>query len=237
MYKNKRIIAVIPARGGSKTLPRKNILPIDEKPLIYYSIKHALESEYLDKTIVSTEDAEIKSISEQFGAGVLIRPPELATDKAPTIGVLYHVLDHFEKKKEFFDILVLLEPTSPLRKKGDIDRAIELFVKNYNKADALVSLGEIALEKPHIAKIIKGGFVVPFVKVKEKITHRQQLEKTFFPYGVIYLSKTSALKKTGTFYQKRTIPYLIERWQNYEVDDLYDFIAIEAILKHERDKL
>lgn len=237
MYKNKRIIAVIPARGGSKALPRKNILPMDGKPLIYYSIKHALESKYLDKIIVSTEDAEIKAISEGFGAEVIVRPPELATDKAPVIGVIYHVLDYFEKRKEFFDILILLEPTSPLRKKGDVDKAIELFVKNYNKADSLVSLGEIALEKPHIAKVVKHGFVVPLIKTKQKITHRQQLEKTYFPYGVIYLSKTSTLRKTGTFYQKKTIPYFIERWQNYEVDDLYDFIAIEAILKHERDKL
>ncbi|MBE3142423.1 MAG: acylneuraminate cytidylyltransferase family protein [Planctomycetes bacterium] len=237
MFKDKRIIAVIPARGGSKTLPRKNILLMDGKPLIYYSIKHALESKYLDKIIVSTEDSEIKAVAENYDTEVLMRPVEMAKDNSPTMEVLYHVLDYFEKKNEFFDILMLLEPTSPMRKKGDADKAIELFVKNYGKANSLVSLGKVALENPYITKVIKNGFLMPFIKAKGKVTRRQQLPKIYFPYGVIYLSKISTLRKTGTFYQKKAIPYFIERWQTYEVDDLYDFLAIENILKHERNKL
>ena len=228
------MLAIIPARGGSKGLPRKNILLMNRKPLIYYTIKRALESRCLDEIVVSTDDKEIKSLSKKFGSKVVDRPEEFAKDKSPTIDAIRHVIKTLKKEGKTFDIILLLEPTSPLRKKDDIDKSIRSFVDNYTKADALVSLGEIALESPFISKIIKKGFVSPLIRSDKKVFQRQQLPKTYFPYGVVYMAKTKALLKTGTFYQRKTLPYIIERWQNYEVDDFYDFLSVETIMKNRK---
>lgn len=233
MYKNKPILGLIPARGGSKGLSKKNIKETMGKPLIAWTVEQALTSKYLDKVVVSTDDKEIAEISKKYGAEVpFLRPKELARDDSPTIDAIMHAINWFEERGEYFDIIVLLEPTSPLRKEDDLDNAIKLFIENFDKADSLVSVGEVHLENPCIMKRIENGYVKPFIEIDENIYQRQQLPKVYFPYGVIYLSKVDALKKYKTFYQERTIPYFIERWQNYEIDDIYDFICVEAILKH-----
>lgn len=227
-----KIIGIIPARGGSKGVPRKNIRLLGGKPLIAHTIEAALNSKLIDKAVVSTEDEEIAEVSKRFGAKVIERPEELARDDSPTIDAVMHVINCFEEKGEYFDIVVLLEPTSPLRTKGDLDNAIGLFIENIDKADSLVSLGEVHLESPYIMKKVEEGFVKPVIEIGQEFYQRQQLPDVYFPYGVIYLSKVDALKKHKTFYQERTIPYFVERWQNYEIDDIYDFVCVEAILKH-----
>lgn len=239
MYKNKRILALIPARGGSKGLPGKNIRPLLGKPLIAWSIEKGLESQYIDRVAVSTESPAIAAIARRYGAHVpFLRPKKLATDKAKTIDVIFHAVDYFNEKGESFDYLILLEPTSPLRGRSDLDSAIKKLIDRSRTSDALVSVGEIRLESPYIAKLIVDGYVTPLIKENaKKFFQRQQLPKTFFPYGVIYASKITALRKTGTFYHKKTIPYFIERWQNYEVDDIYDFACIETILKERIEKI
>jgi len=232
MIKDKKILAIIPARGGSKGLPRKNIKNLAGKPLIAWTIELALKSRYLDRVVVSTEDKEIAKIARRYGAEVpFLRPKKYARDDSPTSEVINHAINWFKKRGENFDIVICLEPTSPLRREEDIDNAIEFFIKNINKADSLVSVGEIHLENPYIAKKIEKGYVKPLIKTHKNIYQRQQLLKTYFPYGVIYLSKIKTYQKYNTFYQKRTIPYFIERWQNYEIDDIWDFICVEAILK------
>lgn len=232
MKSESKIIAIIPARGGSKGVPRKNIKPLCGKPLVAYTIETALGSKLIDRIVVSTEDREIAEISRQYGATVVKRPKRLARDDSPTIDAIMHVLNGFEKRSERFDIVVLLEPTSPLRKDDDLDNAISLFIRNSNRADSLVSLGEVHLENPYITKKIENGFVRPFSPPVAAFHQRQQLPRVYFPYGVIYLSKVDALKRYGTFYQERTIPYFIERWQNYEIDDIYDFVCVEAIMRY-----
>ncbi|CEG13085.1 Acylneuraminate cytidylyltransferase [groundwater metagenome] len=227
-----KILAVIPARGGSKGLPKKNIKSLLEKPLIAWTIEQAKNSKHIDRVVVSTEDKEIAEISKKYGAEVVERPEELARDDSPTFDAIIQVLDYFQNKGEFFDIMVLLEPTSPLRKDNDLDNAIELFIKNIDKADSLVSVGEVQLENPYIMKKIEEWYVKPIMKLGKNAYQRQKLPKVYFPYGAIYLSKIEELKEHKTFYQERTIPYFIERWQNYEIDDIYDFIAIESILKY-----
>lgn len=224
-----KILAIIPARGGSKGLPKKNILPLAGKPLIAWTIEQAKQSGYIDKVVVSTEDHEIAEISKKYGAEVVERPKELAMDESPTIDAIFHVLNWFEKNGKIFDILILLEPTSPLRGDNDLDNAIKLFIENIENSDSLVSVGEVHLENPYIMKVIEKNYVKPFIETEKSLHQRQQLPITYFPYGVIYLSKVSALEKYKTFYQDRTIPYLIQRWQNYEIDDLYDFMCVESI--------
>lgn len=237
MYKNKEILALIPARGGSKGLPGKNIKLLLGKPLIAWTIEQALDSKYLDKVIVSTDDQKIAAISKKYGAEVpFLRPKELARDDSPTIDTILYVLNYFGQKKIFFDYLALLEPTSPLRKREDIDNGIKKLIDNEKIANSLVSVGEIALESPFISKKVdKNGYVKPFYeKKKMAATRRQDLPKAYFPYGVIYLSKIDALKKYKTFYQKKTLPLFIKRKQNYEIDDMYDLICVEAILNHKK---
>jgi CMP-N-acetylneuraminic acid synthetase len=236
--KDKEILSIIPARGGSKGLPRKNIKPLLGKPLIAWTIEQALNSKYIDKVVVSTDDEEIAEISKEYGAEVpFLRPKELARDDSPTIDAIMHAINWFEERGEFFDILVLLEPTSPLRKRNDIDNALELLINNIETADAIVSVGEVHLENPYIMKKIENGYVKPFIEIDKDFYQRQQLPKVYFPYGVIYASKIETLKKYKTFYQERTIPYFIERWQNYEIDDIYDFICIESILRYKLNEV
>ncbi len=230
--KNLRILGFIPARGGSKGVYKKNIRLVNGKPLIAYSIENALGSRYIDSVVVSTDDAEITDVSKRYGAIVIPRPKKYAGDKSPTYDAIFHAIDWLKQKNEFFDIIVVIEPTSPLRKKSDLDDAISLFLKNINTADALVSVGEIHLENPFLAKVIKQGYVRPLIETQKSFTQRQQLPQTYFPYGVIYASKIESLQKYKTFYQKRTIPYFIERWQNYEVDDFYDYLCVDQIAKY-----
>lgn len=228
-----KILAIIPARGGSKGIPKKNIKQLLGKPLIAWTIEQALNSKYVSKVFVSTEDREIAAIAKECGGEVpFLRPDELAQDSSPTSDAIIHALDTFEEMGEKYDIIIILEPTSPLRKKDDIDRAIETFLQSSSTSESLVSVGEVQLENPYIMKIIENSHVVPFLENKQQFHQRQQLPTIYFPYGVIYLSTVKAIRKFGTFYQETTLPYIIERWQNYEIDDICDFYCVESILRN-----
>jgi CMP-N,N'-diacetyllegionaminic acid synthase len=232
MYNGKTFLAIIPARGGSKRLSRKNILPLLGKPLIGWTIEQAKKSKYLDRIIVSTENEEISEVSKSFGAEVLKRPEDLAQDDTPTSDVIIHVIENLEKEGFKYDFIVLLEPTSPLRKDDDIDNAIEI-ISNNSYAYSLVSLGEIHLEHPEYVKILgDDGFIYPYCENNIKYHRRQDLPKAYFPYGVVYICKTEIFKEKRTFYMEKTIPYIIDRWQNYEIDDIYDLLCIENIFKY-----
>lgn len=230
MYNDKRILAIIPARGGSKGLPGKNIKILNGKPLIAWTIESARQCPYLDEIFVSTDSKEIANVCEQFNQKVpFLRPESLAQDTSTSADVVLHVLDELEKEGKFFDYFMLLEPTSPLRKKDDLKKAVELAVDNPEK-DGVVSLGEVHTEHPMIVKKIVGNIIMPYIEDVKKITQRQQTDKAYFPYGVVYLVKVDTFKKKKIFYGENSLPYFIERWQNYEVDDIYDFLCIEALI-------
>lgn len=231
MYKNKKILALIPARAGSKGLPGKNIKIIAGKPLIEWSIIQAKNSKYVDLVAVTTDGDEIVDIAEASGTVAIKRPVELAEDNSPTSQAVNHALIELEKN-DTFDYIILLEPTSPLRGIYDIDNAIVDLVDNFDKADSLVSLGLVQLEHPDIVKDIDNlGYVKSYVGHSKSITRRQQYDKAYFPYGVIYMAKVGVYKNQQTFYTDRTIPYFIERWQNYEIDDQLDFDIVDMIMK------
>ena len=232
MYKGKKILGIIPARGGSKGLPGKNIRPLAGIPLIGWTIRAGKASRYFDRIVVSTDSPEIAKIAQGLGGDVpCLRPATLARDSSTSFDVIVHVLKVLENKGEEYEYVALLEPTSPLRAPGDLDLAVKKLIDNSGWADSLVSVGQVHTEHPTIVKRIQKGFVTPYVRSKKVVKRRQDCDAAYFPYGAIYLSKTKVLLKTGTFYQKRTIPYEIERWQNYEVDDQIDFDCIETILK------
>ncbi len=225
-------MAIVPARGGSKGLPGKNIRPLAGKPLIGWTLESAKKSKYLDEIFVSTDSQKIADVAETFGVKVPeLRPEELASDTATSASVVLYTIDYFRKKGKDFDYILLLEPTSPMRKEDDIDNAIALACEHPDKA-GVVSLGEVHMEHPSIVKKITDKSIIePYVEA-QKVTRRQQLDKAYFPYGVVYLVRTDYFEKNQLFYGKDSLPYIIERWQCYEIDDIYDFTAIEAILKY-----
>jgi len=234
MYKNKTILAIIPARGGSKGLPGKNIKSLCSKPLIAWSIESGLKSKYVDEVMVNTDSDEIASVAKEYGAGVpFLREAHLATDKASSVDVVKNTLAFYEEHlAKVFDYIILLEPTSPLREENDIDKMIESLIENDKAYDSIISIGEIG-EHPSIVKKIKDNNLMPFCEKLEQTGRRQDNEAAYFPYGVGYLVKTASFLKEESFYTSKSFFYKIKRYQCYEIDDIYDFLAIENVMKYE----
>ncbi|MBK7627804.1 MAG: acylneuraminate cytidylyltransferase family protein [Bacteroidales bacterium] len=238
MFGNKKILAIIPARGGSKGLPEKNIKLLCGKPLIGWTIEQAKGCKYIDSIFVTTDCQKIANIAGQFGLNVpFLRPPELAEDTSSSMDVVVHVLEYYRTQNVNFDYVLLLEPTSPLRKRNDLDSAVKLAIGN-ESADGVVSLGEVHMEHPMIVKQVDNDMKIrSYIEDVKRITQRQMADKAFFPYGVIYMIKTEVFNREKSFYTNNIIPYFIERWQNYEVDDIYDFIVIEAIMNNKMEDI
>lgn len=234
MINEKSIIAIVPARGGSKGLPGKNIKELCGKPLIAWSIEAGLGSKYIDEVMVTTDSEEIAGIARRFGASVpILRPTELASDTATSFDAVKHAIHFYETElHQKFDYVVLLEPTSPLREKGDIDRMLEKIISMQDQFDAIVSLGEVH-EHPSIMKKLGDNKIEPYCKELLMATRRQDNEVAYFPYGVAYIVKTKTLLEEKTFYPGRTTYHKIKRYQCYEIDDIYDFLAVENIMEHE----
>lgn len=234
MYKEKSFLAIIPARGGSKGLPGKNIKVLSGKPLIAWSIEAGLRSKYLDEVMVTTDSQEIAEISKKYGASVpFLRPTELASDTATTFDVIKHTIEYCENNfHKTYDYIVLLEPTSPLRDKNDLDEMIQKVVALDHDFDAIVSIGEVH-EHPSIMKQVEKNIIKPYCAELAMESRRQDNQPAYFPYGVAYIVKTKTLLREKTFYPTHTTHHIIKRYQCYEIDDIYDFLAIENIMKYE----
>lgn len=236
---NNKIIAIIPARGGSKGLPRKNIKPLLGKPLVAWTIEQAKNSKYIDRIIVSTDDKEITEISRKYGAEVpFLRPKELARDDSPTIDVIMHAIDWFEKRGDYFDIVVLLEPTSPLRDVEDIDKCVEILIGN-PKAKAIVGVAKLESSHPEFNMVInEEGFIRKTDGTTNfKVLRRQDLEDVYFFEGSIYISEVGVLKQKKNFYHESTLAYVVPKYKSLEVDELCDFICTEALMKAKKEKI
>ena len=235
MLNNKKILALIPARGGSKGLPRKNIKPLLGKPLIAWTIEQALNSKYIDRVIVSTDDLEIAEISKKYGAEVpFIRPKELAQDDTPTIDVVFHTLDYFENKGEKFDIVILLQPTSPLRETSDIDRALEMFINNED-ALSLVSVKENE-HPPFWSLKLESNFLKPLFEEKLFFKRRQELPQSYMPNGAIFIARVDTLKQYKTFYTPKTIAYIMPPEKSIDIDTKFDFLLVESFLQKKGER-
>jgi CMP-N-acetylneuraminic acid synthetase len=234
MINGKTVIAIIPARAGSKGLLGKNIKQLCGKPLVAWSVEAGLGSQYIDEVRVTTDGEDIARIAKKFGASVpFLRPSELASDIATTFDAVKHAIDFYaQKMQRQFDYIVLLEPTSPLREKDDLDRMLEKLALHDGEYDAIVSLGEVN-EHPSIMKKISGNEIESYNKDLTITTRRQDNKTAYFPYGVAYIVKRDALLEEKVFYPRRTTYYLIKQYQCYEIDDIYDFLAIENIMKFE----
>ncbi|MFN4219606.1 MAG: cytidylyltransferase domain-containing protein [bacterium] len=231
MINSKKILAIIPARGGSKRLSRKNILNLAGKPLICWTIEAALNSKYIDKLIVSSEDEEILEIAKKSGAEILVRPKELATDEAKIIDVVFHVLKNIE---ENFDIIILLQPTSPLRESKHIDEALNLLIKK--DANAIVSVCEAEHNPLWCNTLPEDGSMKNFLR-KDIINRRSQdLEKYYRLNGAIYICKTEKLLVEQSFFLEDNIyAYIMDRKSSVDIDDEVDFKLAEILIKAKYD--
>lgn len=234
MINSKTAIGIVPARGASKGLPGKNIREICGKPLVAWTIEKALKSRVLDVVIVSTDSPEIAEVAGDCGAEVpFLRPAHLATDTASSYDVIRHVLAHYrDTAGREFDYTALLEPTSPLREDDDIDRVFAKLDAASDAYDSIVTLGEVG-QHPSIMKRMIGSGIEPFCGELAQTTRRQDNEPAYFPYGVAYVAKTGVLLEENTFYTRRCMGFPIRRYQNYEIDDVYDFYCVESVMKRE----
>lgn len=239
MINGKRVIAIIPARGGSKGLPGKNIKELCGKPLIAWSIEAGLASKYIDEVMVTTDSEEIARISRDFGATVpFIRPAELASDIATSFDTVKHAIDYYQNEQsKTFEYVVLLEPTSPLRDNNDIDKAMEQLLSKPN-AKAIVGICKTESQNPaFLVKKDSCNFLVGYEDKDMKILRRQDIKDVFFFEGSIYVSQVDILLHKKTFYHERTIGYVVPKWKSFEIDDIDDFIMVEALLNFRRNKL
>ena len=230
MYKGKNILGLIPARGGSKGLPRKNIKPLLGKPLIAWTIEQALASKYLDKVIVSTDDKEIAEVSKKYSAEVpFIRPKELAEDDTKGINVILHVINWIEKNNKKYDLIILLQPTSPLRTSENIDNAISLFF--LKKANAIVSVCEVDHHPLWTNTLPEDGCMKDFIKPEITNKNRQELPKCYRLNGAIYLAYWDYLKEQKTFFGKKTFACIMPQDKSIDIDSEIDFELTKIIMK------
>ena len=232
MIGGKSVLAIIPARGGSKGLPGKNIRSMCGKPLIGWSIFQGLESQYIDEVLVTTDSQEILDIAKQFGANApFIRPKSLADDDASSIDVLLHAVDYLTKARRVYDYLVLLEPTSPLRDVSDIDGAIELLINN-ELAESVVGVTKVEGSHPSFLFTIQSGLLRRMLGQQPTGLRRQDLNGDYYSLeGSIYISSITALIERRSFYHADTSPWIVDRYKAIEIDELCDFIAAEALMK------
>ena len=222
---NKTFLAIIPARGGSKRLPRKNILDLCGKPLISWSIEAALKSKYISKVVVSSDDEEILNISSNFGADIIKRPYELANDTATTFDTVKHTIDNFKN----YDYIVLLQPTSPLRNEKHIDEAIELLEEK--QADAIVSVCEMDHSPLWSNTLPEDGNMRGFLREEILNKRSQDLEKYYRLNGAVYICKTDKLLENKSFFLKDNIfAYIMDKKNSIDIDEEIDFEIAKVLI-------
>lgn len=232
MLNSLRVLGLITARGGSKGLPGKNIRPLGGKPLIAWTIDAAKAAQMIDAVVVSTDDAEIAEVARQHGAEIpFLRPAELASDTAASIDVVLHAVDALAAAGRMFDIVVLLEPTSPLRDAADIDAGITRLIET--GAGSVV--GVCRAEGMHPAFMFRRGAderLKPLLDRPPNALRRQDLDAAFFAEGTLYASSVSVLREKRGFYHDDTVGYEVPKWKSFEIDDIDDLIIVEALAKH-----
>lgn len=226
MYKNKTFLAIILARGGSKRLPRKNVLKLNGKPLIAWSIKAGLNSKYIDKVVVSSDDDEILEIAKKYGANTIKRPAKLANDEASSFVAIKHTIENSEK----YDFIVLLQPTSPLRDESHIDESIELL--ELKKSDAIISVSEVEHSPLWCNKLPDDENMENFLPNEILNKRSQDLDKFYRLNGAIYICETNKLLQEETFFLKKNIhAYIMPKLNSVDIDDELDFKIAEALFQ------
>jgi len=217
------VLAVIPARGGSKGLPRKNIRMLCGRPLIEWTISAAQNSKFVDQVFLSSDDDDILNIARDAGCDLVLRRPDyLATDSARTIQVLHNVLNN---KGNGYDFVVLLQPTSPLRIAEDIDGALRSCLSR--GAPSCVSVSPV-VKSPHwMMSISDSGLMEPILTVPEGVSRRQDMVVHYELNGAIYLAQTNWIVKRDSFISENTIAYVMPQERSLDIDGIEDWVIAE----------
>lgn len=230
MIENKRVLALIPARGGSKGIKDKNIVDLCGKPLIAYSINAALESKYIDDVVVTTDSIKIAEVSKKYGADVpFLRPEYLASDRARTIDAVLHAVRWLKENKREYDILVLLQPTQPLRTTEDIDRALKKYLQG--GMQSLVSVKKVE-EHPVLMRTIDESGKLRNILSASSTIRRQDMPVYYIVDGSIYINAVGQLNENTSF-NDNTLPYVMDATRSVDIDELEDLKRAEEILSKE----
>ena len=227
-----KIIGVIPARGGSKSIPRKNIKILQGKPLVVYTIEEAKKSNYLTHLVVSTEDEEIKNISLKYGAEVpFLRPKELATDDALAIPTVQHTVITIEKIKNIkYNYVIMLQPTTPLRETEDIDKALAMLIEA--DADGVISVVDVDNWHPmKMKKFDENSYLIDYQTPPVENPPRQILPKVYMVNGAIYATKRDILMEKNTFKGEKCLGYIMPPERSVNIDTEIDFLIAEYYLR------
>ncbi|MCL1139591.1 cytidylyltransferase domain-containing protein [Shewanella pneumatophori] len=226
MFNQNKVLAIIPARGGSKRLPNKNLMMLVDKPLISWTIEAALLSQYIDRVIVSTDSYDIKQISESYGADVpFIRPPELAADDSSSSEVILHVLQKLDVQ---YDVVVMLQPTSPMRSFMHIDESLETMLNN--QADGIVSVTPCEHSPLWAGTLSSDGSLTDFLDVNAN-RRSQELPNFYRLNGAIFCYKVENLiLNNGINYKNNIFPYFMDRYSSVDIDTKDDFDYAEYLL-------
>lgn len=225
MIAGKSALGIIPARGGSKGVPRKNIRKVRGRPLIGWTIDAARQSKYLDRVVVSTDDPEIVDVARSLGADVpFLRPAELARDETPGVAPALHAIETLPGHAW----VVLLQPTSPLRTGDDIDACIETCSRT--KAPACVAVTEPAQSPYLMFALDANDRLTPLLTWEHASSRRQELPITYALNGAIYVARTDWLRKTGTFVTPETVAFIMPAARSLDIDSEIDFRILEALL-------
>lgn len=231
MYKNKKIIALVPARGGSKSIPYKNIKLLCNKPLIGWTLDLVKEIPEIDKVVVSTDDLNISIVSQYFGAEVINRPDELSADHSMSIDVVKHTLNVIDQQEENYDIMLYLQPTSPLRSKEDIYDCLDLLIENDQKYKSVATFSHAQLN-PMRAWSLEGSIPKTFIEHANPFLPRQKLPKAYQLNGSVYAFYTKVInKETEKFFGDDTGAVIIPNERAIDIDDEIDLLLAEIIIK------
>lgn len=227
-----KILGIIPARGGSKGIPRKNLVCLAGRPLIYYTIRAAQSSRCLTRSVVSTDDKEIQTVALSFGADVpFVRPAELATDRATSVAVAKHAFEFTESTENtYYDFACLLQPTCPLRTSDDIDAAIAILERS--DADAIVSL--VRVQEPHPVKmmVVTNGVISPlFPDQWREAARRQDLPPVYYLNGAIYCVRRQVLLQQNSLWGGKTLAYMMPADRSVNIDEPSDVRLAEYMLR------
>lgn len=221
-----KILAVIPARGGSKGLPRKNVLPLAGKPMIAWSIEEAKGSRYIDHVMVSTDDNEIAAVSRQYGADVpFMRPEELAEDGSTTMDVALHAVEQLPE----YDILVILQPTSPLRISEDIDQTLERLIDE--NATSSVSVTEPPKSPYWSYQLTENNRLNTLVDEQLASKRRQDLPNAYVLNGAVYAVCINEMKNSKSFVTADTVAHIMPPQRSLDIDTAFDFKLVEFYMQ------
>lgn len=233
-------MGVIPARGGSKGLPHKNILPLGGKPVLAYTIEAALAAKSLDRVILSTDSQEIADIGKEYGAEVpFLRPAEMATDSAHPTAVLEHAVNHLEEREGYaVELVVTLQPTSPLRSAENIDQTVDC-LKRHPEFDSAITVKEVDLPTYWIFRL-DGSLLRPFVDdgVDYSLIRRQDMEQHYRPNGAVYVTRRNLLREKKVIFSAyaggATGYVIMDMESSLDIDTKLDFMVVEAALDARR---